>query len=145
METRSSAPADISGGHAAGALTYASSSNTSRAVESASSSKCLKRSARAQHISTASDSDRSWRNACARSSGSGLQIGIRAVDDPVGDAPEAARRVPGQVADRDWTGDVDMRDRLSKSLSRQYHSGRAGRSEERRVGKECRSRWSPYH
>src|SRR2546426_5805616 len=26
--------------------------------------------------------------------------------------------------------------------SRQYHSSR---SEERRVGKECRSRWSPYH
>ena len=24
-------------------------------------------------------------------------------------------------------------------------SSRAGRSEERRVGKECRSRWSPYH
>ena len=23
--------------------------------------------------------------------------------------------------------------------------GRAYRSEERRVGKECRSRWSPYH
>ena len=23
--------------------------------------------------------------------------------------------------------------------------GRADRSEERRVGKECRSRWSPYH
>ena len=23
--------------------------------------------------------------------------------------------------------------------------GRANRSEERRVGKECRSRWSPYH
>ena len=23
--------------------------------------------------------------------------------------------------------------------------GRIGRSEERRVGKECRSRWSPYH
>src|SRR2546425_10476585 len=23
--------------------------------------------------------------------------------------------------------------------------GMAGRSEERRVGKECRSRWSPYH
>ena len=22
---------------------------------------------------------------------------------------------------------------------------RCGRSEERRVGKECRSRWSPYH
>src|SRR6266540_2906448 len=25
------------------------------------------------------------------------------------------------------------------------HTGGAGRSEERRVGKECRSRWSPYH
>ena len=25
------------------------------------------------------------------------------------------------------------------------HSARADRSEERRVGKECRSRWSPYH
>src|SRR3954451_25498417 len=24
-------------------------------------------------------------------------------------------------------------------------SGRSPRSEERRVGKECRSRWSPYH
>ena len=29
---------------------------------------------------------------------------------------------------------------------REYEkSGVAGRSEERRVGKECRSRWSPYH
>ena len=25
------------------------------------------------------------------------------------------------------------------------HQESAGRSEERRVGKECRSRWSPYH
>ena len=24
-------------------------------------------------------------------------------------------------------------------------AGNAARSEERRVGKECRSRWSPYH
>src|SRR2546429_5776808 len=34
-------------------------------------------------------------------------------------------------------------------LARTAHGGRllplAGRSEERRVGKECRSRWSPYH
>ena len=27
----------------------------------------------------------------------------------------------------------------------QYGAGLFGRSEERRVGKECRSRWSPYH
>ena len=30
-----------------------------------------------------------------------------------------------------------------KALPRASHG--AGRSEERRVGKECRSRWSPYH
>ena len=27
----------------------------------------------------------------------------------------------------------------------QYRAGDLVRSEERRVGKECRSRWSPYH
>src|SRR5260221_11086144 len=27
----------------------------------------------------------------------------------------------------------------------QAHAGATARSEERRVGKECRSRWSPYH
>ena len=26
-----------------------------------------------------------------------------------------------------------------------YRDEETGRSEERRVGKECRSRWSPYH
>ena len=26
-----------------------------------------------------------------------------------------------------------------------FRKGKAPRSEERRVGKECRSRWSPYH
>ena len=26
-----------------------------------------------------------------------------------------------------------------------HHIYKVGRSEERRVGKECRSRWSPYH
>ena len=29
--------------------------------------------------------------------------------------------------------------------NRWRNSGNSGRSEERRVGKECRSRWSPYH
>ena len=52
----------------------------------------------------------------------------------------------------------DLRD-LAKHLGRAIHNGevdekyspelarirRALRSEERRVGKECRSRWSPYH
>ena len=35
--------------------------------------------------------------------------------------------------------EVDFRGTLAEVLAR------AERSEERRVGKECRSRWSPYH
>ena len=39
---------------------------------------------------------------------------------------------------------------LSGRKDKTYHDGHllgavCGRSEERRVGKECRSRWSPYH
>ena len=33
----------------------------------------------------------------------------------------------------------------SSKNGRESASKRLGRSEERRVGKECRSRWSPYH
>ena len=36
------------------------------------------------------------------------------------------------------TGQVVMAQSFAASLA-------GGRSEERRVGKECRSRWSPYH
>ena len=32
-----------------------------------------------------------------------------------------------------------------KSTFNKYSQYRSMRSEERRVGKECRSRWSPYH
>ena len=34
---------------------------------------------------------------------------------------------------------------LASSLRDSHWSIVYGRSEERRVGKECRSRWSPYH
>src|SRR2546421_1583496 len=33
----------------------------------------------------------------------------------------------------------------SSARGRSFASARRSRSEERRVGKECRSRWSPYH
>src|SRR5256885_17014830 len=37
-------------------------------------------------------------------------------------------------------------DAVDGYLARRYHQvSELGRSEERRVGKECRSRWSPYH
>ena len=44
--------------------------------------------------------------------------------------------VLGIIANRRMT--VDLEDFL-------LYGRKAGRSEERRVGKECRSRWSPYH
>src|SRR3712207_7327130 len=37
---------------------------------------------------------------------------------------------------------TDLPIRLSRAIDLGCHEGR---SEERRVGKECRSRWSPYH
>src|SRR5258706_6908652 len=41
-------------------------------------------------------------------------------------------------------GEVNQLEHGTSPGSRQSASSR-GRSEERRVGKECRSRWSPYH
>ena len=37
-------------------------------------------------------------------------------------------------------------DKIKNNLMRDYgKEAKDARSEERRVGKECRSRWSPYH
>ena len=36
-------------------------------------------------------------------------------------------------------------DQYNSDFSAQWDFGTNWRSEERRVGKECRSRWSPYH
>ena len=41
---------------------------------------------------------------------------------------------------------IDVRETIRGLLrARKYLKQVADRSEERRVGKECRSRWSPYH
>ena len=42
-------------------------------------------------------------------------------------------------------GQKRYREVVSSSNCTDYQSRRLNRSEERRVGKECRSRWSPYH
>ena len=44
------------------------------------------------------------------------------------------------IASRVWS----VEDHVETRWSSWEHADR-GRSEERRVGKECRSRWSPYH
>ena len=40
---------------------------------------------------------------------------------------------------------MDSFDDVKKSIAESRDFYRGMRSEERRVGKECRSRWSPYH
>src|SRR5204863_5086350 len=47
-----------------------------------------------------------------------------------------ARRAPARIAEAR---------RQPRSGPCRRTRGRSGRSEERRVGKECRSRWTPYH
>src|SRR2546425_3371105 len=57
-----------------------------------------------------------------------------------GSAAGASPRLP-QAARREASGGRQAR----RAGRRRAARGAARRSEERRVGKECRSRWSPYH
>src|SRR2546427_11043036 len=49
------------------------------------------------------------------------------------------------LAELDATGEHDGRELHALGKLRLPALRHVGRSEERRVGKECRSRWSPYH
>src|ERR1035437_100608 len=56
-------------------------------------------------------------------------------------APSQSSAFPVRVEQEAWR----LRGAQRRELGfRTSHAGRARRSEERRVGKECRSRWSPY-
>src|SRR3712207_1590673 len=59
-----------------------------------------------------------------------------AVSGPTGIAAEEIRRMARELAAADRAA---VYGRIGTTLQQ------FGRSEERRVGKECRSRWSPYH
>src|SRR2546425_4127789 len=66
---------------------------------------------------------------------------------PLRSSSAVARRAPGSAGHVSCTILAAItRERSSKARSRENAADREGRrSEERRVGKECRSRWSPYH
>src|SRR5256885_12582482 len=59
---------------------------------------------------------------------------------PVGEAPERDREK--ERDDRERRGDEAD---VARAAAEPEQAVRGHRSEERRVGKECRSRWSPYH
>src|SRR5256886_15559439 len=63
------------------------------------------------------------------------------------DAPIVGNHVAELNDFRDATEMLDKASRAAEGLPRQVVDGDLAviRSEERRVGKECRSRWSPYH
>src|SRR3989442_4504581 len=60
---------------------------------------------------------------------------LRAGDDDPADVLQALERVDGEDP-------VDGVEAEARTIRLEV---RGARSEERRVGKECRSRWSPYH
>ena len=62
------------------------------------------------------------------------------------DATERASAPPGSPGPNAESSAQPGPDRLTEAVTLMARIRREGRrSEERRVGKECRSRWSPYH
>ena len=60
-----------------------------------------------------------------------------------------AREVAEAAREQEWVAPSFVRDlflgKFRPDLIHPYPEQDPERSEERRVGKECRSRWSPYH
>ena len=63
------------------------------------------------------------------------------------DVIDLVMHVFGKLGFKDFTAQISLRDPENKQkyIGSDENWDKAERSEERRVGKECRSRWSPYH
>ena len=59
------------------------------------------------------------------------------------------RKLENEIPDSSWSADLeagsDFKEGDARCSVRVFERYSTMRSEERRVGKECRSRWSPYH
>src|SRR6266511_3073455 len=89
--------------------------------------------------SLASHCARLWRSQVGLAS----PVGSRASSDR--DIADVARREWSGVARRPAPPATLPRDVQARPKTGDLSAAAAVRSEERRVGKECRSRWSPYH
>ena len=58
--------------------------------------------------------------------------------------PLVAQSQPAKVLS-DYIKEINQFNKRNPQEKVYLHFDNTGRSEERRVGKECRSRWSPYH
>ena len=70
-----------------------------------------------------------------------IEIGLRTGEIDLQTFTEGAKEAYG-FASIPWHNNVIV---VDNPLIMALAAPVAGRSEERRVGKECRSRWSPYH
>src|SRR2546427_11748581 len=68
---------------------------------------------------------------------------IAVLEPVVVHGPRQVSHLVGGVAPR--RGQIDGPHQVGARAATDRRRGAAQRSEERRVGKECRSRWSPYH
>src|SRR5256885_17231913 len=78
------------------------------------------------------------------------EIDVAGLSVPAERLREEAQTVVFLAADREPMGVIGVADTIKPSTRKAIHTLhkeglRVVRSEERRVGKECRSRWSPYH
>ena len=75
----------------------------------------------------------------------GINIGDVMVtsDNLFGDAVNIAARLEAAAKPSGICVSKTVFDMINRKIMVSFED--AGRSEERRVGKECRSRWSPYH
>ena len=74
-----------------------------------------------------------------------VEADLNALKDLLSQTANAEEMTDSQVADIK-AAQEKMMESAQKLFAKMYEqTQQAGRSEERRVGKECRSRWSPYH
>src|SRR3712207_9302929 len=74
--------------------------------------------------------------------GEGGEDPVRYTPDPNGDSRRSKIK---QVASGRFGVNVHYLTNADELQIKMAQGAKPGRSEERRVGKECRSRWSPYH